>query len=244
MIDLHTHVLPCLDDGAVSLEESLEMLRMAAAAGTTDIAATPHANDLYQFDPVDVETRLAELRKVAGQVPRLHYGCEMHLTPENLAAALRAPESYTIARRGYLLLELSNFQIPPNAVDLFGQLMNAGMRPILPHPERNPLLQRDFSRLREWVDLGCVLQVTGESFDGRFGKSAKASADELLKRGLVHFVASDGHHVKQRPPLLDAARRHVAKESGEPNAQLLFEDNPRAILEGSPVTLPKKRGWW
>lgn len=244
MIDLHSHVLPGLDDGAVSLEESLEMLRIAAAGGTTDIAATPHANDQYRFDPADVETRLAGLREAAGDALRLHYGCEMHLTPENLAAALRAPQAYTIAHRGYLLLELNNFQIPQNVAGIFGQLMDAGMRPILAHPERNPLVHEDYARLRDWVELGCVLQVTAQSFDGRFGKSATASAHELVKRGLAHIVASDGHHVKQRPLVLDESRRYVGREFGEATAARLFEENPRCILEGRPVAQPEKRKWW
>src|ERR1035438_2762867 len=124
MIDLHSHVLPALDDGAESLEESLEMLRMAAAAGTTDIAATPHANDSYFFDPVVTERKLAELRQASGDLPRLHYGCEMYLTPENIARAIRCPGEYTIDGRGYLLVELSDFQIPRNIAEIFGQLMN------------------------------------------------------------------------------------------------------------------------
>jgi protein-tyrosine phosphatase len=244
MIDLHSHVLPCLDDGAESLAESLEMLRMAAESGTTDIAATPHASDAYPFDPAKVEQRLAELRQAAGVAPRLHYGCEMRLTPENIAAAMQAPEQYTIARRGYLLLELSDFQIPHNAVDIFGQILNAGMRPVIAHPERNPLVQSDYRRLEEWVELGCVLQLTAQSLLGRFGKSAGASAHQLVKRRLAHLVASDAHRVKHRAPLLQEACALVARQYGASTAELLFTANPRRILNGRPVEngLPAKWG--
>jgi protein-tyrosine phosphatase len=244
VIDLHSHILPGLDDGSESMEESLEMLRLAAAAGTTDIAATPHANDRYTFDPAVVERKLAELREAAGELPRLHYGCEMQLTVENIERAIRFPGAYTIAHRGYLLVELSNFQIPRDIAAIFGQLMSAGMRPVVVHPERNPLLQTGYGKLREWVDQGCVLQVTAPSFLGRFGRSAGASAAQLVKRGLVHLVASDGHRAQHRPAILEEARRHVEEASGAATAEQLFQENPRCILEGKPVTQAAKRRWW
>jgi len=245
MIDLHSHILPDLDDGAESIEESLEMLRMAAAAGTTDIAATPHANEQYVFDPALVERKLTELRQAADASPRIYYGCEMYLTPENVSRALRSPGAYTIAHRGYLLLELSDFQIPRNAADIFGQLMGAGMRPVIVHPERNPLLQTQYDQLREWIKQGCVLQITAQSFLGRFGKSANASANELVNRGLAHLVASDGHHTRHRPPVLDEARRYVEDNFATATAQRLFVENPICILEGKPVRhAPKKKTWW
>lgn len=243
MIDLHCHVLPCLDDGAESPEEALEMLRMAAAAGTTDIAATPHANERYWFEPAEVEQKLAELRAAAGDVPRLHYGCEMHLTPENVADVMRTPASYTLNHRGYLLLEFSDFQIPGNITAIFRQMMDAGLRIIVVHPERNPLLQTSYDRLHEWAEQGCIFQVTAESFFGRFGKSASESSAELMKRGLVHVVASDGHRVRHRPPVLDEAHRHVVETYGAEVAQRLFTDNPRCVLEGKALPRPGKRRW-
>ncbi len=220
------------------------MLRMAAAAGTTDIAATPHANLSYAFDPAVTERKLAELRQAWGELPRLHYGCEMHLTPENIGRALRSPGQYTIDGHGYLLVELSDFQIPRNIAEIFGQLMNAGMRPVVVHPERNPLLQADYQALQRWVEQGCVLQVTAQSFLGRFGKGASASAGELVKRGLVHLVASDGHRAKHRPPVLEEARRHVEEAFGASTAERLFQGNPACILEGKPVSQGAKRRWW
>ena len=220
------------------------MLRMAAAAGATDIAATPHANLQYAFDPAVVERKLSELRQAAGEIPRLHYGCEMHLTPENIQRALRSPEAYTVAHRGYLLVELPDCQIPSNTAAIFGQMMNAGMRPVVVHPERNPLLQTNYRELADWVEQGCVLQVTGQSFLGRFGRSAKTSAAELLKRGLVHLVASDGHDLKQRPPVLEEARRHVEEDLGTAAAERLFLENPACILEGKPVARAAKSSWW
>src|ERR1039457_2850935 len=99
MIDIHSHILPGLDDGSESLEESVEMLRQAAAAGTSDIVASPHANQDYAFDPLLVERRIGELQAAVGDAPQIHYGCDFHLTLENIDDALRSPGKYSIDHR-------------------------------------------------------------------------------------------------------------------------------------------------
>src|ERR1039458_475267 len=91
MIDIHSHILPGLDDGSQSLEDSVAMLRQAAASGTTDIVASPHANQKYKFDPLVVESRIGELQAAVGDSPQIHYGCDFHLTMENIDDALRSP---------------------------------------------------------------------------------------------------------------------------------------------------------
>ncbi len=232
MIDIHSHILPGVDDGAHDQEEAVQMLRMAAAAGTTDIVATPHANEQFRFDPIAAAHGVAELAEAAGGVPRLHYGCELHLTAENIDDALHFPAQYTIARRGYLLIEFSDFSIPKSTGDILTRLINAGMRPILAHPERNPVLRRQWSDLAAWVEQGCLVQLTAQSLTGRFGRTAKAACEELLKRELVHFIASDGHDLKHRPPVLDEAWEWIERRHGRDTAQRLLVDHPQAVLEG------------
>jgi protein-tyrosine phosphatase len=245
MIDLHSHVLPDQDDGARSLEESLEMLRIAADSGTTDIAATAHANHQYAFDPAAVAYKLACLRDAAGPLPRIHYGCELHLTAENIAAAARSPADYSIAQSGYLLIEFPDLQIPPNTQDILQRLVASGLRPILAHPERNPALQRTHRELKKWIDLGCAVQITAQSITGAFGSGARLAASDFLRRGLVHLVASDAHDPTHRPPTLKEARRCVEDRFGAPAADLLFKENPAAILAGNAVVaLPKRWSLW
>jgi Capsular polysaccharide biosynthesis protein len=101
-----------------------------------------------------------------------------------------------------VLVEFSDLLIPKTTDDVFYQMQAAGMIPIITHPERNILLQKKLDKLEAWVESGCLLQVTAQSFLGRFGKQAKAFADRLLYRGLVHIVASDAHDTKYRPPSL------------------------------------------
>ncbi len=244
MIDIHSHILPGLDDGARHQEEALSMLRMAASAGTTDIVATPHANEEFRFDPLVAEQRIAELQRASGGIPRIHYGCELHLTPENIAGALHFPARYSIARRGYLLVEFSDFLIPKTTGEILERLIESGMRPILAHPERNPILRGRLGDLASWVERGCLVQVTAQSLAGSFGRAAKANSEELMRRGLVHLLASDGHDTKHRPPVLDTAWQALEHSFGRPTAQRLLVENPQAVLEGEPIdaAIPANRG--
>ncbi|HOL70193.1 MAG TPA: hypothetical protein PKW45_02010 [Bryobacteraceae bacterium] len=249
MIDIHSHVLPGLDDGSPDLKESLRMLEIAAAAGTTDLVATPHANLQYGFDPSIVTRKLAELQASAPPTIRLHYGCDLHLTPDNVRDALANPERYTINHRRYLLVEFPDILIPKTTAGIFSSMLEAGIVPVITHPERNFLLHSRLDELAGWVAQGCLVQVTAQSFLGRFGSEARAVCKELMKRGLVHIVASDAHDSKDRPPRLDLARRHVAKKYGEAAAERLFVSNPRAVLEGEPLPEPgrpwpeRRRTW-
>jgi protein-tyrosine phosphatase len=127
-------------------------------------------------------------------------------------------------------------------------MLTAGLQPIVTHPERNPLLQKRLPELELWVQRGCLIQVTAQSLLGRFGKSAKSVSEELMRRSLVHFLASDAHDCQHRPPLLDEVWRLTAKQYGEDTARRLLEENPRAALTGAEVSLDeveiRKKSWF
>jgi protein-tyrosine phosphatase len=247
VIDIHSHILHGIDDGAKTFEESVQMVQMAAAAGTTDIVATPHANQNYVFDPRVVEQRISELQAAVGDTPQIYYGCDFHLMPENIDDAVRAPQKYSINHKGYLLIEFSDFYIPKTTPEILARLMQANLRPIITHPERNQLLQLRIGDLAEWVAQGAMLQVTAQSFTGRFGRTAKRVSEALMGEGLVHFVASDAHDTKWRTTELDEPCRLVRRNFGEAAARRVFEENPRAVLAGvplSPEPIPIKRRKW
>lgn len=235
MVDIHSHILPGLDDGARTLEESLAMLRIAAEAGTTDIVATPHANLEFSFDPAVVEQKIAELQEASEGIVRLHRGCDFHLHYDNIQDALANPGKYAINHKRYILVEFSELLVARSTEEVFHQMRAAGIIPVITHPERNALLLRQIGRLAGWVSDGCRLQVTALSFLGRFGKRAKAFSDELMKRGLVHFVASDAHDCRHRPPRLDEAHRYIARKFGAEQADKVCVLNPKAALAGDPV---------
>lgn len=248
MIDIHSHILPGLDDGADNVEESLAMLRMAFAAGTTDIVATPHANREFAFDPCRVSHAIGELQSRAADIPRIHYGCDFHLSPENIEDALREPGKYAINHRTYLLVEFSERSIPKTTRQIFSGMLDAGIRPVITHPERNSLLQKRAGELDSWVELGCTVQVTAQSLLGRFGGRAREFSHDLLSRGLVHFLASDAHDVEHRTTVLQPAWDYVAERFGAQIARRLLVENPRAALEGEPLAftspITRKKRWF
>ncbi len=249
MVDIHSHILPELDDGSRSLDESVEMLRIAVESGTTDIAATPHANVEYRFDPDVVERKIEELKAAAGAAPRIHRGCDFHLSYDNIQDAIANPAKYTINGKRYLLVEFSDLVIFNNTSEVFGRLLEARMVPIITHPERNMLLQQRMEQLRAWAESGCLLQVTAQSLLDRFGRRARSFALDLMRNGLVHVIASDAHDALDRTPRMDEAFEFVAREFTPQHAETLFIANPQAVLAGEPIerSLPPeqaRRKWY
>jgi protein-tyrosine phosphatase len=222
-----------VDDGAKTFEESLAMVTMAAEAGTTDIVATPHADLQYTFQPYVITERIAALQEKAGEAIRIHRGCDFHLVYDNIQDAIANPRKYTINHKRYLLVEFSEMTIFPTTTEMFERLLGAGMVPVITHPERNSLLRQRVSELSRWVEMGCLLQITGSSFLGNFGPRAKAFSDAMMERGMVHVVASDGHDLEHRPPVLDEVREYLEKQYGAGRAERLTTTNPRAILHGA-----------
>ncbi|MBI4892798.1 MAG: exopolysaccharide biosynthesis protein [Acidobacteria bacterium] len=231
-VDIHSHILPGIDDGSSSFEESLEMLKVAAASGTACIVGTPHANSQFTYDRAAAQVLIDQLRPLAPPDLEIELGCDFHLTYENVRQAIAAPGSFTIASGPYLLVEFSDFNIPPNTEAAFDQLQRAGLIPIVTHPERNPLLRDSTDRLRRWVDSGNYLQLTAQSILGRWGADARSSSLRWLNEGLVHFVASDAHDPEGRPPRLDAAFEFLSAQYGEELAGLLTIHHPAAVVAG------------
>lgn len=240
MIDIHSHILPCLDDGPQSLAAAVSMVTMAAQRGTTAIVATPHASSTFRYDPDAVREGAAELRALCDGQIGIYTGCELHLSVDNIRNALSQPSRYTINSGKYLLLELPGFGYPSGVDEVFRQLLANGTVPVISHPERNPFLQERPEQLQRWIEMNCLVQVTAQSLLGTFGRRCRKAAERLLREGLVHFVASDGHDTDQRAPVLDEAYRHVERHYGAEHAAALFLTNPRATLTGGTVTrLPK-----
>lgn len=235
MIDIHSHILWGLDDGSPSRDVSVEMARMAARHGATDLVATPHHNLEFTFDPEISAARLEELQTAVGPMPRLHLGCDYHFYPESVEAAAADPARFSINGKGYLLIEFSDLVIFRDTAAMLAKLRGSGLRPVLTHPERNWLLHPRLEELTAWVADGLLLQVTAQSLLGRFGAPAERFAETLIERRLAHFVASDAHDATDRVPRLDLAYRKVARKFGEEVARHLFIVNPECVLTGAPL---------
>ena len=232
MIDIHCHILADVDDGPRSWDVAEQMCHMALADGIEHIVATPHANSCYEYDREHLTSLLQSFRKRVGPKPRLSLGCDFHLSYENLQDIAAFPRRYTIDGTQYFLAEPSNYSIPPQIDDSFTKLRTLGLTPIITHPERNPILQQTPERILRWVELGCIIQVTGSVLTGSWGEAAWRTAQWLLKRDAVHVLASDAHDLKRRPPLLSAARDAASEICGDKVAHSLVYDNPRAIIAG------------
>ena len=232
MVDIHCHILPGMDDGADTIETSIQMAEMAIADGVTHVVATPHANSNFKFNPELIRQRRDELQSVVGNRLQLGTGCDFHVNFENLQDLQKNPQKYTINQKNYLLVEFADFAIPQSMDDTMHQLQLMGLSPIITHPERNALLRTKPERMYRWLHQGAYVQITAQSILGRFGTSAKERAEEWLDTDRVHFVASDAHSVKGRPLLLRAAYDAVVARRGQEVAGALFHDNPLAAFEG------------
>lgn len=252
MIDLHCHILPKIDDGPQSWEDSLAMARMAAKDGITDLVATPHFGKVFyqqELDSIRKAVHLLNQRlKEEGVALNIYPGGDVALDSDlqEWATSGRLP---TIADNGrYFLLE------PPEGLSLEGiqqlvfELKLANLTPIITHPERMEAGD-NWAWLRRLVDLGCLSQLTGMSITGGFGPKARKHALHLLNHGLAHIIASDAHSPRHRPPQLSPAREALIDIVGSERTLLMLKTWPLAVLEGRefelpPPMAPRRRRWF
>lgn len=233
MIDLHSHILFGLDDGASELDISIEMARIAIADGITHMACTPHVQEgVYANDCTTIRPVLQVLQQALHErsIPlALFCGAEAHLAWD-LPQKLLSGEIPTINDTRYFLLELPHLVVPQRLHDFVLRLKDAGFIPIITHPERLTWTERRPDLLSKISDFGCPLQVTADSFLGRFGTVAQEQACRLVDAGLLVFVASDAHGPRSRAPRMSAAMKMVSSRWGEAAAQRMFIEIPQIIL--------------
>jgi protein-tyrosine phosphatase len=237
VIDLHCHLLPGVDDGPDSLVESIEMCRLAAEDGCRLLFATPHLNHpRWPGQEVERLRRLtAELAAAVEGTIEVRLGAEVRLDealaehPEELLAsggAIGLGDSHC------LLLEAPHVGAAPELESAVHELRVAGWQPILAHPELVEGIAGHPGRAAELVDAGAWLQVTATAVTGELGRAVRRLVDDWIDQGLVHFVASDAHGTRWRPPGLAAARRRLAERWGAELAHLLTGGHAERMLAG------------
>jgi protein-tyrosine phosphatase len=237
MIDLHSHVLPSLDDGASSLAASLSICRAAIADGTTVIAGTPHVRFDYPTRPEEMLAALAELRAATADLPiEVVGGGEIAL--EQLERGVEALRPFGLGGNpGYLLLETPHFDWPESLVPALVSLRRAGVVPVLAHPERTRVVQFAPGRVDEALAVGALIQVTAAAVDGRLGERQQAVALALIWGKKAHLIASDAHE----PAIRAVGMTGAAAAVSDPElARWLTHDVPGAIVSGAP--LPPRPG--
>lgn len=216
------------------------MLNIAVAAGTTDIVATPHANSEFPYDVARVTNTFQELSDKSAGLINLHLGCDFHLNYKNLQDAVLFPDKYTINHHQYLMVELPELVPLFTTRDALRQLIQAGIIPVITHPERNASLQSNLHELHSWVAIGCLVQVTAQSLFGDFGPAAKRASHSLLDANSAHFLASDAHDCTHRTPDLSKCFNYISSRYGPLRAEELFLSNPAAVLCGRRVFRSQK----
>ena len=240
MIDVHIHILPAVDDGSFSMEESLRMARMAVGCGVTEMAVTPHCNRPDQPEVLwadELRLVLADFKQELARqkIPlQLHMGMEIYGFPD-VPQLFHEGRLTTLADSRYPLIEFPFTDYGQEATQVLGQVLDLGYRPLIAHPERYVYTQRHPELLNIWADMGCLLQINRGSLMGRFGGAAQALSFGLLERGFVTCVATDAHRSTVRTPLLSDAYQIVREAFGTSYAKLLMEENPRRILQDQEI---------
>ena len=242
MIDLHSHILPELDDGAQNLHQSLEMARIAVQSGITTMVATPHCMD---GQAEDVRSMLKLMRSVLrenGLRLQLCSGMEIFGTRDT-ARLLREGKLLTLNRSQYPLIEFNFHSDGYWETQVLADVLQAGYRPVVAHPERYSFIQQTPELLNRWVKMGCLLQINKGSLLGRFGSTCRDLSLELVDRGFAAAVASDAHSPHSRTPWMAEARTLLELEFAPEAARYLLLDNPRRILKNETIP-PVEPGWF
>lgn len=239
MIDIHSHILPGIDDGSKSLRMSAVMCYLAAADGITHIVTTPHCNDQYWYDRGAQCEAIEQLREATSSCMKFSLGCEFRISHDNVQDLMENPDYYTIGETRYLLTEFSDLSVSSGMTPALYQIRCSGIVPIIAHPERNPILQERPAIVFDWIEIGCLVQITANSLTGFWGTPPQKLAAWLLKKDAVHFIGTDAHDPCRRTPLLSRARKAAAAIIGEDKAWLLVEGNPRAVVRGEPLPLAR-----
>lgn len=237
MIDIHTHILPGVDDGARDIKEALTMARLAVQDGITHLFATPHYGLYQPMSHQEIAERVAALQAefdAAGIDLTLLPGYEIRLD-DDVFAAWEAHTAGPLGQSRYVLAEPYFNYYDQRTDALLFEFFERGYIPIMAHPERIGPIQDNLALIDSFLERGGLTQITSHSLTGYHGQRAKQVAQEMLQAGLVHIIASDAHHAYRRTPVLAEAQQIAAKIVGESQAKAMVTTNPMAVVNDEPI---------
>lgn len=236
MIDLHIHILPNFDDGAASIEEFLNMCRIAKKDGIDTVVATPHTlNGVYNHNGDEIIQEVMELNsllKKEGVEIEVIPGSDVRISPDLLEQIKKGKALTVNDNQTYLMIEFPGYFVSPSVKGLLSELLRSGVIPIISHPERYLQVHENRAILSDMVMEGSLVQITAMSLTGEFGKGIRNCAEDLLEHGLVHIIASDAHNSTVRPPILSKAVEVAATIVGDENALNMVTSIPQTVIEG------------
>jgi len=237
LVDLHSHILPGLDDGARTIDETIALAKQSVQEGVTHMVCTPHVHPSV-FD--NTESTIQEAFEAAVDAIHQHniplkmaYAAEVRLSIEIIEwiQAKSIPFLGSLDNKKVLLLELPHSHIPAGTDNLVNWLTNQGIQPVIPHPERNREIMANYEKVRWLKNLGCLFQMTAGAVTGRFRKESEDIAWRMLEDDLVTYVASDLHNLHKRPNDMGTAYKKVKEVIGQTKAQMLFQNVPAHITQ-------------
>lgn len=238
MIDIHSHLLPGIDDGSENLNVSLQMARDAVADGVTHALMTPHhMNGRYVNHASDVIKLTADFQTELNNanIPLTVFPSQEVRINGGLLSALDDGDILTTDEQGtYILIEFPSDDVPAFTMDMLFQIQQRGLVPIIVHPERNTRLMKEPQLLNDMVSRGAYAQVTASSYVGTFGKAVTAFSEDIIANGLAHLFASDAHHIPGRKYNMRAAFDKLTKQYGQSMVNE-FDNNARALVNGEPL---------
>lgn len=235
LMDIHCHILPGVDDGAPTMKDALELLRMAYEDGISAMLLTPHYRGHYRKNTPDIlwqrfEELQAEVQKELPQM-ELYLGSEA-AWERDLGEKIAEGRVLTLHGSPYVLLEFEFGCLRSHVTDGVMDVVSCGYTPIIAHAERYEIFRRDKMLVDEVLSMGALVQLNADSVLGKRGFALKRCCHRLLKQGKAHFIASDAHDQQNRPPLLRECFEYISKRYGEDYAQVLLRDNALALVSG------------
>jgi protein-tyrosine phosphatase len=244
MIDTHLHILPGIDDGPETLQEAMQLARALSKEGIQSAIATPHYNDEFpRYSAAEIRSRVYDLQQVLDQanIPlKLFAGHEVLIKP-GMVEDIQAGRIATLNGSRYLLLELWNDIWMPHTEQAIFELRICGFIPIIAHPERNRMIRQDLTHLATLIRNGALAQLTANSLIGAFGKSIRRTATILLKKGVIHCIATDAHNLSGRAPSLTQGLQLAKELVGPVRVYQMIETTPAMIVNNeAPNLVPAK----
>lgn len=234
MYDLHCHILPCMDDGPSSVEETRKMLEIAVQEGIQAIAASHHFFDdettiedylgLWESRYKQIQSVLEEFKKDI----KIVKGAEVMISP--FLTQLDGLHRLCINEGRYLLIELPMIDLPQFTEEVIHNLQVKGIVPILAHPERNYRIANNPDLLNPLIELGALVQINTGSITGLFGKKIRRCAKTLFKNNMAHLIGTDAHSAVKRPPEMRKSAQILERWVGQQRAETILVENPRAIV--------------
>jgi protein-tyrosine phosphatase len=240
MIDIHCHILPNVDDGSESLEESIAMAKIAESEGITKIVNTSHCHFDFKYKKGN-ELKL-ELEKFNQALKEENINIEVLLGNElyytsDLIERFDELDFFSMNNSKYILMEFSPINFPKNIEDVIYEIKIRGYIPIIAHAERYKQVQEDVNIVLDCIKEGALIQVNASSILGKNGEKVEDTSKKLLDNNMVHFVATDAHSSNRRRPLIKDSYNYILKNYGKEVSEKLFIENPTAVIENRDISI-------